>query len=130
MMDERPPSGLKATFLAHSIISGLVGLQHIVAPRWWTDLTGMEITITVTWRVMGAALIGFAVSSWLAYREESWKRVQIVVIMEIVWSILGALVIAWGIMVEGIPPLEWLNVSLLACFAALFTTFLLRKRAA
>lgn len=55
----------------HSVVAGLVGIQHLVAPRVWTDLAGMAITETVTWRVIGAALIGFAVSSWLAYKEES-----------------------------------------------------------
>ena len=128
MTDRRVPSGLKTTFLVHAIISGVVGLQHVVAPRWWTDLAGMEITITVTWRVIGAAVIGFAVASWLAYREDLWERVRIVVVMEIVWSVVGALVIAWGIVAEGAPPLEWLNVAILACFAVLFTFFFLKRR--
>ena len=127
-MDRTIPSGLKATFLAHSVITGLVGLQHVIAPRWWTDLVGLEIQITVTWRVIGAALLAFAVSSWLAYREDAWDRVRIVVVMEIVWSALGALVIVWGILDEGAPPLEWVNVALLAVFAAVFTYFYVSMR--
>lgn len=89
----------------------------------------MEIDLTVTWRLIGAAVIGFVVSSWLTYNEEIRERVRIVVIMEIVWSALGALVIAWGITVEGAPPLEWLNVAILACFAVAFTFFFARMRA-
>lgn len=127
-MDQRIPSGLKTTFLAHFLVSGIVGLQHLVAPRVWTDLAGMEITITVTWRVIGAALIGFAVSSGLAYREEAWDRVRIVVVMEIVWSIVAALAITWGIAAEGAPPLEWVNVAILGCFAGVFAYYLTRMR--
>ena len=129
-MDQQITSGLKIAFLIHFIIAGLFGLQHLLAPRLWTDLAGIEITETVTWRVIGAALIGFAVSSWLAYREEIWERVRIVVIMEIVWSSLGALVILWGIIFEGLAPLEWLNVIILGCFAVAFTVFFSRMRSA
>lgn len=128
-MVQQITAGVKFTFLLHAVIAGLVGLQHLIAPRVWTDLAGIEITETVTWRVIGAALIGFAVSSWLAYKEDAWNRVRILVIMEIVWSTLGALVIIWGILVEGLPPLEWLNVVILAGFAIAFAVFLAGRRA-
>jgi hypothetical protein len=120
MQQQKITSGLKTTFLIHAIISGLVGLQHLIAPRIWTDLAGMQIAETVTWRLIGAALLGFALSSWLAYRAGTWSRVRIVVLMEILWSTLGALVIAWGIIFEGLPPLEWVNVALLVAFALAF----------
>ncbi|MDQ4076251.1 MAG: hypothetical protein M3220_08390 [Chloroflexota bacterium] len=55
---------------------------------------------------------------------------RIVVIMEIVWSALGALVILWGILFEGLAPLEWLNVLILSGFAIAFALFLRRMRAA
>lgn len=128
-MDQRIPRGLKATFLANAVISGLVGLQHLLVPRVWTDLAGIEISETVTWRVIGAALTGFAVSSWLACREEAWDRVRIVVLMQIVWSALGALAILWGLLFEGLAPLEWLNAAILAAFAVAFTVFGSRRRA-
>ena len=125
-MNEEITRGLKITFLVHAVIAGVVGVQHLLAPRLWTDLAGMAITETVTWRALGAALIGFAVSSGLAYRQARWAAVRIVVIMEIVWSVLGALVLVWGIMAEGLPPLEWLNAGLLALFGLAFAVFLAR----
>lgn len=129
MTDQRISSGLKTTFFTHFIITSFVGIQHILAPRWWTDLAGMEITITVTWRIIGAGVIGFAVSSFLAYKAEFWEQVRIVVIMEIIWSVIAALVIIWGIFIEEVPPLEWLNVGLLICFAFLFTFHFMKMRA-
>jgi hypothetical protein len=121
--------GLRLTFLVHSIAAGVVGLQHLLAPRLWTDLAGMEITETVTWRVIGAALLGFAASSWMAYRESEWHKVRIVVVMEIVWSILAALAVLWCLLVEQLAPLEWVNVVLLVGFAIVFGVYL-RKHAA
>jgi len=56
----------------------------------------------------------------------NWQRVRIVVVMDIVWSALGALVILWGLLFEGLPPLEWLNVILLAAFAVAFIFFYVR----
>lgn len=129
MSNQRIPSGLKTTFLVHFIIAGLVGLQHLLVPRWWTDLAGMDITITVTWRVIGAAVVALAVSSWLAYKEDIWERVRIIVIMEIVWSVIGALVIVWGILIENALLLEWINVAVLAGFAAVFAFYFSKMRA-
>lgn len=122
--------GLRLTFLTHFTVAGLVGLQHLIAPRVWTELAGIEISETVTWRLIGAALVAFAASSWMAYRAQDWSTVKIVVAMEIVWCVLGSAVIIWAIMVDGVPPLEWLNVGLLVVFAAAFSIFWLRARSA
>ncbi|MDX1744876.1 MAG: hypothetical protein R3324_02965, partial [Halobacteriales archaeon] len=93
-------------------------------PRVWTDLAGMQIVETVTWRLIGAALIAFAVSSWLASKEAVWTRVRTLVVMEAVWSVVAAATITWGLLVEGLAPLEWLNVAILAGFAVAFTRYL------
>ena len=114
------PPDLRLIFQAHALIAGLVGAQHLVFPRFWTDLAGMTIDETATWRLIGAALIALAVGSWLAARERAWARVRIVVILEIVWSGLAAVVITWGILAEGLPPLEWVNAVLVAGFAVAF----------
>lgn len=111
---------LRLVFLAHCIIAGLVGVQHLLAPRIWTDLAGIAISETTTWRLIGAALVAFAVSSAMAFRARDWASVRIVVAMEVAWSVLGAAVITWGILVENLPPLEWLNVGLLLLFGGAF----------
>ncbi len=127
-MNDSISNGLKITFLLHALIAGLVGIQHLFFPRIWTDLAGMQIFETVTWRLLGAALIAFATSSWLSFRESEWSRVRIVVILEIVWSGLGAAVILWGILQEGLAPLEWVNVVLLLVFALIFLYFSMKKK--
>lgn len=108
----------------------MVGIQHLIAPRVWTDLAGIDIALTVTWRVIGAAVVGFGVGSWLAAREDDYGRVRIVVQMQVVWSVLGAAAIGWGIMAESVPPLEWVNAAVLAGFAVAFGAWHLRLRGA
>jgi hypothetical protein len=129
-MDKQISSGLKTTFLIHFVVAGIFGLVLLLVPRMWGNLAGLEIVKTAIYRLVGAALLGFAASSWLAYKETVWERVRIVVQMEIVGSALGALVILWGLAFEGLPPLEWMNVMILAGFAIAFAFFYSRARAA
>lgn len=63
----------------------LVGAQHLLFPRFWTDLAGIEIDETVTWRLIGAALVAMAVASVLAAGERAWSRVRIIVVLEVIW---------------------------------------------
>lgn len=122
------PRGLRITFLLHFVISAVFGLQHMLVPRVWTDLGGMSVAETGTWRLIGAATLAFGVGSGMAWREWAWEHVRITAWMQIAWSALGAAVITWAIVYEGLPPLEWLNVALLAGFAVAFLTFTLPMR--
>ena len=129
-MDKQISSGLKTTFLIHFVVAGIFGLVLLLVPRMWGNLAGLEIVKTAIYRLVGTALLGFAASSWLAYKETVWERVRIVAQMEIIGSALGALVILWGLAFEGLPPLEWMNVVILAGFAIAFAFFYSRARAA
>ena len=75
------------------------------------------------YRLLGAAILGFGVSSWLAYKEAAWEKVKIVVQMEIAWTILGALVMLWGLIFAGLPVFGWVNAVILAAFAVAFGYF-------
>jgi amino acid transporter len=91
-------------------------------------MMGAPIKEPSTFRLLGAALIAFAASSWFAYRETVWERVKIVVQMEIVWTILGVLATLWGLMFEGLPTADWMNVLILGAFAVAFIFFYSRRR--
>ena len=123
-MTDRPiPTGLRATLLLHAGLAGLVGLQHLLAPRIWTDLAGMEVQETVTWRLLGAVLAALAVGSWLGWRSRRWSEVRVLVAVETIWSVVGAAVIVWGILVEDLAALEWLNAGLLGLFGTAFGAY-------
>jgi hypothetical protein len=47
--------------------------------------------------------------------------------MEIVWAILGALAIVWGLIFAGFPVAYWMNVAILLAFAIAFIIFYSRK---
>jgi hypothetical protein len=127
-MEKQIPYGLKITFLVHVIVAGIFGLVFLLIPEMFGGMMGAPIKEPSTFRLLGAALIAFAASSWFAYRETVWERVKIVVQMEIVWTILGVLATLWGLMFEGLPTTDWMNVLILGAFAVAFIFFYSRRR--
>jgi uncharacterized membrane protein len=123
------PYGLKITFLVHVIVGGIFGLAYLLIPQVITIVMGFsagEPALSL-FRVIGAAILGFAASSWFCYRQTLWERVKIVVQMEIVWTILGALASAWGVVSGAFPATGWMNAIILAAFAIAFIAFYSRK---
>jgi len=127
-MDEQIPYGLKITFLVHFVVAGIFGLVFLLIPEMFGGMMGAPINEPSTFRLVGAALVAFAASSWFAYRETVWDRVKIVVQMEIVWTILGVLATLYGLVYEGLPAGDWMNVVILGVFAVAFIFFYSRRR--
>ncbi len=126
-MDKQFSRGLKITFLVHFIVGLVFGLLYLLIPEVWGNLIGWPTQEPAVYRLIGAAVLGFAASSWLAYREAAWEKVKIVVQAEIVWTILGTLVMLWGLIFAGLPAIGWLNAVILGGFAAAFSVFYFRR---
>jgi len=127
-MEKQIPYGLKITFLVHVIVGGIFGLVFLLIPEVFGGMMGAPIKDPPTFRLLGAALIAFAASSWFAYRETVWERVKIVVQIEIVWTILGVLATLYGLVFEGLPAGDWMNVLILGAFGVAFVFFYSRRR--
>lgn len=126
-MDAKYSQGLKTTFIIHFIVALLFGLGFLFIPATVGSWYGMTVQEPETYRLLGAALLGLAVSSLLAYSAQTWESVRIVVIMEIVWTILGTLVALYAIFFMSYPALWWINAIILAAFAVAFSWFYFRK---
>lgn len=125
-MQKQISSGLKMTFLVHFILGLIFGLIYLLIPVAWGSLVGWPVQEPAAYRLIGAALLGFAASSWWSYRESTWERVKIVVQMEMVWTILGALVMLWGLLFAGLPAFGWVNFVILAAFSVAWCVFYFR----
>ena len=119
--------GLKTTFLVHFIVALLFGLGFLFMPVLFGSWYGLNVQEPDTYRLLGAAMLGFAVSSWFAYRATDWESVRIVVVMELVWTILGTLVLLYALLFAGFPALGWLNAVILGAFALAFGRFYFQK---
>ncbi|NIV29587.1 MAG: hypothetical protein GWN58_08780, partial [Anaerolineae bacterium] len=67
--------GLKMTFLVHFVIGLIFGLIDLLIPEQWGNLTNWPVQDPTMYRLVGAAILAFAASSILAYRESDWERV-------------------------------------------------------
>jgi hypothetical protein len=119
--------GLKTTFLIHFIVALLLGLGFLLIPDVLGNWYGLKVQDWTAYRLLGGALLGFGVSSWLSYKANSLESVRIVVVMEIVWPALGALVTLYALLFVGFPALAWINAVILAAFAIAFGWFYFRK---
>jgi hypothetical protein len=127
-MDEQIPYGLKITFLVHFVVAVVFGGGFLLIPEMLTGMLGARTMEPSTFRLVGAAMLAFAASSWLAYRQPVWEKVKIVVQIEIIWTLLGVLATLYGLIFEGLPAADWMNVVILGAFAVAFIFFYSRRR--
>lgn len=127
-MERQVLPGLKTTFLIHFIVGGITGLLLLLVPDFWGGIVGVS-NVEPWFRMLGAAVLAFTASSWWAYHEILWERVKIIVEMELVWTVLGTIVGAWGMFMFAMPTLLWINPLILAAFAIAFGYFYLRETA-
>ena len=126
-MNTKLSQGLKTTFLIHFIVALLFGLGYLLIPTTVGNWYGLDVQEPAIYRLLGGALLGFAASSWLSYQATDWESVRIVVVMEIVWTVLGTLVMLYALLYAGFPVLGWINAIILAAFAVAFGWFYYRK---
>ncbi|MHA2089874.1 MAG: hypothetical protein ACW98K_03360 [Candidatus Kariarchaeaceae archaeon] len=115
------PQFLKNTFLAHAVVGIVFGLSYLLDPTIYEDLFDFTMTEPMVYRLVGAAIFALGVASWLAYREINFDKVKILVILEIIFTVLGAIVTVWGLIDDEFPEAAWLNAILLAAFACAFS---------
>ena len=121
------PSGLKTTFLIHGVVGLVFGLVYLLIPAQFGKMVNWPMPDVSAYRLVGAAILAFTASSWLAYREKVWDRVEIVVVLEIVWTVLATVVMLWALLFAGMPTIGWLNAVIMAAFAVAFGYFYSRR---
>ncbi len=127
-MEKQSSKGLKNLFLFHFIVAIVFGLTYLLIPETFASIVQWPLRETFPYRLLGAALMGFGVSSWLAFKNQLWESVKIVVVMEIVWCGLGTVVMLWGMFTQGLPAIGWLNTVLMAFFTVTFGYYLISEK--
>ena len=113
--------GLRITLLVYAIYSLVYGLLHVISP----EMVGAKDPAIE--RVLGAAVLAFALGAGLAYLEKEWDKVKIAVLMQAAWMILYTITMAWGILTGGIIAAVLAPTIIGAVFAILLLVFYIRE---
>jgi hypothetical protein len=120
-------SSLRLLFLVHFVAGLVFGLLYLFIPGTFMSWLGAPVQDELPYRIIGAAVLAFTASSWYCYKNPEWERVKIVVLAEIVWTVLNALVNLYGLIFAAAPVANWINVVIMAGFAAAFIYFYYKK---
>ncbi len=111
---------LKYTFLLHFLVVIFFGLAYFLITDIFLAMLAWPIEVSMT-RVVGAVFIGVAISSLYGFRAESWDRVEIVVLMEIVLTLFGLIAMIWNMLtILTLPLIGWAFAGLFGLFFILF----------
>lgn len=127
-MDKQISSGLKNLFRLHFIAGVLFGLIYLFAAEMYGQLINWPVLDAAAFKLIGAALVAFGCSSGLALKNPLWERVEILVLTEVIWTGLAALVMIWGIFFAGLPAIAWMNTALMLFFALGFGFFYFKEK--
>jgi hypothetical protein len=117
IMNNQISRGLRITLLVYAIYSIIYGLLHIISPE---TVGAKDPAIE---RVLGAAVLVFALGAGFAYFARVWDKVKISVFMQAAWMILYTITMVWGLLTKEIISMAWPPAIIGAIFAVLFTIF-------
>ena len=127
-MEKQISQGLRMTFLFHAIMMTAFALTYMVFPVLWGDVTGcLSKQVPQVFRLFGTAILGYAISSFLAYRARSWEMVKIVAQMECIITILFPIMILLSLLFWDLPAIGWLSFVVMCGFAVAFNLFYFRE---
>ena len=111
---------LKYTFLLHFLMTIFFGLAYFLIPDIFLAMIAWPLEVSMS-RVFGAVFIGVAIASLYGFRAESWDRVEIVVLMEIVLTLFGLIAMIWNMLtILTLPLIGWAFAGLFGLFFILF----------
>jgi hypothetical protein len=123
-------TGLRTTFWLHAIVAFVFGIGYLFAPIFVGDLFGIDPVDPFITRLYGAAMLALCGSSVLAAMADRLERVDIVLKMEVGYTLLALLVCLYAIFFASAPAITWVAVAIFAIFFVAFGYYYLQTRTA
>jgi hypothetical protein len=120
--------GLKTLFIIHGVVSIIFGLLMLFLPYVWARSMQYELPDPIPIMLIGAFTVVLAVKDCFGLMAKRWDEVRIIVIMEVVWAPLAALVMLYAVLWGGAPKTLWGNVVAFAIFAVAWIYFYVKYR--
>lgn len=111
------PKFLKFIFLIHAIVALVVGAPLLIIPGRFLGWLGWAPVEPVINRILGAALLALAWSSFRGWQATDKAQVAFLVEMETAFTVLGCVGIIRHLLVAHYPLIVWCVLAVLALFA-------------
>ena len=106
----------------------IFALNYIFTPVWWGNLTGcLSNQVPQVFRLFGTAILGYAISSFLSYRETAWEKVKIVVQMNCIITALFPIMLVLALLFWDLPSIGWMYFVVMSVFGVAFNYFYFKK---
>ena len=122
---------LKYTFLIHAVVAVLFGASLLIMPGQFLAWFGWAPIDPVLSRVLGAALLALAWSSYRGWRAKERAQVSVLLEMEATFTVLGAVGVLRTLLAGNylgyVVGFVWLLFAVLALFALAWLYLLFKK---
>jgi hypothetical protein len=119
---------LKSTFLVHALIAAAGGAVLLLIPGRFLLWLGWAPIDPIMSRLLGAALLALAWSSFQGWRARGWADVATLIQVEAVFTVLACVGLLRHLLFGRWPLMVWLLFAVLAAFAVAWIVFLVRHR--
>jgi len=118
---------LKFTFLIHAVVALILGALLLIIPGRFLGWIGWAPVEPIINRVLGAALLALAWSSFRGWLATERAQVAILIEMEVAFTVLGCIGVLRHLLFAPYPLMVWIVFAILALFAIAWIASLLKK---
>ena len=118
---------LNATFLIQGILDVVIGALLLIIPGRFLGWLGWAPIEPLLFRLLGAALLAMAWTCVYGFRSSQRSQVSILIQMQAIFCILGAVGFLRHLIGFNYPPMVWATLGGLAVMAVLWIWALLKK---
>ena len=119
---------LRTTFLSHAVVAGIPGLLLLLIPGRFLLALGWAPIDPVLSRVLGAAFLALAWSSFQGWRRANQAEVHTLVELELTFTVLACVGLLRHLLFGRWPFVVWLFFAVFAFYALAWAMALFRRQ--